>query len=143
MAVTLPPDENGPGWSVFFEPVSAVHVDAAPSVCSGQNSTMARTPIHPGEVLSEALEALGVSPIELSRQIRVPANCISRIINGKRAILGDTALHLAHWFGSRPQFWMNLQARCDVRLPEQQAGTEIRRLPTKPGQPEAEHRRPG
>jgi addiction module HigA family antidote len=102
---------------------------------------MARTPIHPGEVLAEELEELGVSPTELSRQIRVPANRISQIINGKRAITGDTALRLAHWFGSSPQFWMNLQALYDVRLAEQQAGTEIRSLPTKPGKSKADHPR--
>ncbi|KAA0219069.1 MAG: addiction module antidote protein, HigA family [Lautropia sp.] len=57
---------------------------------------MAPTAIHPGEILAEELEELGVSPTELSRQIRVPANRISQIINGKRAITGDTALRLAH-----------------------------------------------
>ena len=79
---------------------------------------MARTPIHPGEVLAGELEELAVSPTEQSRQIRVPANRISQIINGKRAITGDTALRLAHWFGSNPQFWMNLQALCDLRVTE-------------------------
>ena len=103
---------------------------------------MARTPIHPGEVIAEELEELSVSPTELSRQIRVPANRISQIINGKRAITGDTALRLAHWFGTSPQFWMNLQALHDVRLAERQAGTEIRSLPTKPGKPEAAHPNP-
>ena len=77
---------------------------------------MARTPIHPGEILADELEELGVSPTELSRQIRVPANRISQIINGKRSITGDTALRLAHWFGTSPQFWMNLQALYDVRM---------------------------
>jgi antitoxin HigA-1 len=57
---------------------------------------MARTPLHPGEILADELEELGVSPTELARQIRVPANRISQIINGKRAITGDTA-RLAHW----------------------------------------------
>ena len=103
---------------------------------------MARTPIHPGEVLAEELEELGVSPTELSRQIRVPANRISQIINGKRAVTGDTALRLAHWFGSSPQFWMNLQALHDVRLADQKAGTEIRSLSTKPVKPETDHPRP-
>ena len=93
---------------------------------------MARTPIHPGEVLADELEELGVSPTELSRQIRVPANRISQIINGKRSITGDTALRLAHWFGTSPQFWMNLQALYDVRMAEEDAGTEIKTLPTKP-----------
>lgn len=101
---------------------------------------MARTPIHPGEILADELEELGVSPTELSRQIRVPANRISQIINGKRSITGDTALRLAHWFGTSPQFWMNLQALYDVRIAEEDAGTEIKTLPTKsekspPGQP--------
>lgn len=103
---------------------------------------MARTPIHPGEILAEELEELGVSPTELSRQIRVPANRISQIINGKRAVTGDTALRLAHWFGTSPQFWMNLQALYDVRLAEQQAGKEIKSLPTKPARSKTHHSRP-
>ena len=93
---------------------------------------MARTPIHPGEILAEELAELGVTPTELARQIRVPANRISQIVNGKRAITGDTALRLAHWFGTNPQFWMNLQALYDVRMAEQAAGGEIKTLPTKP-----------
>lgn len=93
---------------------------------------MARTPIHPGEILADELDELGVSPTELARQIRVPANRISQIIHGKRAITGDTALRLAHWFGSSPQFWMNLQGLYDVRLAEKEAGAEIKGLPRKP-----------
>lgn len=102
---------------------------------------MARTPIHPGEILAEELEELGVSPTELSRQIRVPANRVSQIINGKRAVTGDTALRLAHWFGTSPQFWMNLQALYDVRLAEQQAGPEIKNLPTRPARSKTHHPR--
>jgi addiction module HigA family antidote len=93
---------------------------------------MARTPIHPGEILADELAQLGVSPTELSRQVRVPANRISQIINGKRSITGDTALRLAHWFGTSPQFWMNLQALHDVRIAERESGEEIKALPTKP-----------
>lgn len=103
---------------------------------------MSRTPIHPGEILADELEEIDVSPTELSRQIRVPANRISQIINGKRSITGDTALRLAHWFGTSPQFWMNLQALYDVRMAEQEAGTEIRTLPTKPGRSGSAHRHP-
>ena len=103
---------------------------------------MARTPIHPGEILAEKLDELGVSPTELSRQIRVPANRISQIINGKRAVTGDTALRLAHWFGTSPQFWMNLQALYEVRVAEQEAGTEIKTLPTKPAKSRTDHPRP-
>jgi antitoxin HigA-1 len=93
---------------------------------------MARTPIHPGEILADELATLGISRTELARQIRVPPNRISQIINGKRAITGDTALRLAHWFGSSPQLWMNLQALYDVRLAEREAGVEIKCLPRKP-----------
>lgn len=96
---------------------------------------MASTSVHPGETLADELEELGVSPTELSRQVRVPANRICQIINGKRSITGDTALRLAHWFGTSPQFWMNLQALYDVRIAEEDAGTEIKTLPTKPGKP--------
>jgi antitoxin HigA-1 len=96
-----------------------------------RNLTMARAPIHPGEILADELDELRVSPTELSRQIRVPANRISQIINGKRAITGDTALRLAHWFGTSPQFWMSLQSLYDVRLAEQECGTKIKELPTK------------
>ena len=103
---------------------------------------MARTPIHPGEVLAEELEQLGISPTELSRQIRVPANRVSQIINGKRAITGDTAMRLAHWFGTSPHFWMNLQALYDVRLAEQEAGTKIKSLPTRPGKPKSDRSPP-
>ena len=99
---------------------------------------MARTPIPPGEILADELEELGFTATELARQIRVPPNRISQIINAKRAISGDTALRLAHWFGTSPQFWMNLQALYDVRLAEQKAGSEIKSLPTKP---EERHRR--
>jgi len=71
---------------------------------------MARPAIHPGEVLAEELEELGVSPTELSRQLCVPPNRITQIIQGKRSITGDTALRLGHWFGTSPQFWLNLHA---------------------------------
>ena len=92
---------------------------------------MPRTPIHPGEVLADELAELGVTPTELARQIRVPANRISQIVNGRRCITGDTALRLGHWFAMSPQFWLNLQAAYDLRLAEQRAGRSIARLPTR------------
>jgi len=92
---------------------------------------MPRPAVHPGKVLAEELEALGVSPTELSRQISVPPNRISQIINGKRSITGDTALRLAHWFKTTPEFWLNLQAAYDIRLAEQSSGKIIKHLPTK------------
>lgn len=87
---------------------------------------------HPGEVLAQQLEAVGVSPTELARQLDVPANRITQIINGKRGITGDSALRLGHWFGNQPEFWMSLQARYDLELAEAEAGRAIRSLPTGP-----------
>lgn len=92
---------------------------------------MKRTAIHPGEVLADELEEIGVSPTELARQLAVPANRISQIIKGKRAITGDTALRLGHWLGVSPQFWLNLQSAYDLRIAESQSGAEVRKLPTR------------
>jgi antitoxin HigA-1 len=90
-----------------------------------------RTAIHPGDVLADELEEIGMSPTELARQLSVPANRISQIIKGKRAITGDTALRLGHWLGMSPQFWLNLQSAYDLRMAESQAGAEVRKLPTR------------
>ena len=67
--------------------------------------------VHPGHVLKDELEELGVTPTEFARQIEVPPNRVSQIIGGKRSITGDTALRLGHWFGTDPQFWLNLQSQ--------------------------------
>ncbi|MBL8904142.1 MAG: HigA family addiction module antidote protein [Rhizobiales bacterium] len=72
-----------------------------------------------------------MSASALARQIKVPPNRISQIIQGKRAITGDTALRLGHWFGTNPQFWLNLQSQYDLRLAEAEAGKEVRKLPTR------------
>lgn len=87
---------------------------------------------HPGEILAQQLEAVGVSPTELARQLGVPANRITQIINGKRGISGDSALRLSHWFGNQPEFWMSLQARYDLGIAEAEAGNAIKSLPTAP-----------
>ncbi len=92
---------------------------------------MSRPAIHPGEVLADELAEIDVSPTELARQLAVPPNRISQIIQGKRAISGDTALRLGHWFGTSPQFWLNLQGAYDLRMAEKLAGAEIRKLPTR------------
>jgi antitoxin HigA-1 len=91
---------------------------------------MARAPIHPGEHLAEELKELHMSAAELSRQLKVPTNRITGILNGQRAITGDTALRLAHFFGTSAQFWLNLQALYEVRLAERKAGKTIKALPT-------------
>ena len=92
---------------------------------------MTRPAIHPGEILSDELTEIGVSPTELARQLRVPANRITQIVQGRRAITGDTALRLGHWFGTSAQFWLNLQSSYDIRLAEKTAGAAIRRLPKR------------
>ena len=92
---------------------------------------MPRTPIHPGEHLAEELRELGVSAAELSRQIDVPVNRITGIIHGQRGITADTALRLGHWFGTSPQFWMNLQQNYELRLAESQVGAKIAVLPRR------------
>jgi addiction module HigA family antidote len=92
---------------------------------------MASTVDHPGLFLARELETLGVSPTELARQLKVPANRFSQIINGKRSITGDSALRLAHWFGNTPDFWMNLQAQYDLRVATLEVGREVRALPTR------------
>jgi antitoxin HigA-1 len=91
---------------------------------------MAITAIHPGEHLAEELEALDMSATELARQLKVPTNRITGILNRQRAITGDTALRLGHFFGTNPQFWLNLQSLYELRLAEQKAGKAIRVLPT-------------
>jgi len=94
---------------------------------------MARSPIHPGEILADELQEIGVTPTELSRQIDVPANRVTQIIHGRRGITGDTALRLGHWFGTSAQFWLNLQSAYDIRVAQEKAGREIARLPVRTG----------
>jgi addiction module HigA family antidote len=94
-----------------------------------------RTPIHPGEHLAEELRELGLSAAELSRQIDVPVNRITGIIHGQRGITADTALRLGHWFGTSPQFWMNLQQNYELRLAESQIGAKIAVLPRRATRP--------
>jgi antitoxin HigA-1 len=90
---------------------------------------MAITAIHPGEHLAEELEALDMSAAELARKLAVPTNRVTQILNGTRAITGDTALRLAHFFGTSAQFWLNLQSLYDLRLAEEKAGRSIKGLP--------------
>jgi addiction module HigA family antidote len=94
---------------------------------------MARMAIHPGEILAEDLQALEMSAAELSRQIQVPTNRITAILKGQRAITGDTALRLGHFFGTSAEFWLNLQKLYELRLAEEKAGRQIRGLPRLPG----------
>lgn len=85
--------------------------------------------IHPGEHLSEELQALDMSAAALARMMGVPTNRITQILNGTRSITGDTALRLGHFFGTSAQFWLNLQGLYDLRIAEQRAGKSIQALP--------------
>ncbi len=91
---------------------------------------MALPAIHPGEHLAEELKELDMSATALAQQLGVPTNRITGILNGQRAVTGDTALRLAHFFGSSAEFWLNLQKLYELRLAEEKAGTAIRTLPT-------------
>jgi antitoxin HigA-1 len=89
---------------------------------------MARTPIHPGEILADELKEIGISSTELARRLDVPANRISQILAGKRTISADTALRLARYFGTSPDLLMNLQKTYDLDLVRQQRGKVINRI---------------
>ncbi len=87
--------------------------------------------VHPGDVLKDEIEELNLSVSELARQIGVPANRLSQIIRGRRAVTGDTALRLGHWFGMNPQFWMNLQTSHDLAQAHAAVGASVELLPTR------------
>ena len=91
---------------------------------------MAPDAIHPGEHLAEELRAAGMSASELAREIKVPTNRVTGILNGQRGITGDTALRLAHFFGTSAEFWVNLQSLHDLHVAEAKTGKIIERLPT-------------
>ena len=91
---------------------------------------MGRSAIHPGEHLAEQLEELDMSAAELARQLKVPTNRVTEILKGQRAVTGDTALRLGHFFGTSAEFWMNLQKLYELRLAEEKSGRAIRDLPT-------------
>ena len=80
--------------------------------------------------MAEELDALGIRAAELARRLEVPTNRVTSILNGHRAISGDTALRLAHFFGTTPQFWLNLQSLYEIRLAEEKSGRAIKKLPS-------------
>jgi addiction module HigA family antidote len=88
---------------------------------------MTRPAIHPGEILADEIQELGISAAELARRLHVPTNRITEIINGKRAITADTALRLGHWFGTGPELWINLQKSYELRLAQEQTGEKIKK----------------
>ena len=89
---------------------------------------MARNPIHPGEILADELEEIGITAAELSRQIDVPPNRISQIVRGMRDITADTALRLGKFFGTGPEFWMNLQKAYELDKAKAEIGSKIKKI---------------
>jgi antitoxin HigA-1 len=87
------------------------------------------TPIHPGVHLAEELKELNMSATKLAENLSVPPNRITQIIHGTRGITGDTALRLGHFFGTTPEFWINLQSLYDLRIAQRETGKLIRSLP--------------
>jgi addiction module HigA family antidote len=83
-----------------------------------------RTPIHPGEILAEELDALHMSANQLAGYLKVPANRISQVLRGQRAVTADTARRLARFFGTTPQYWMNLQMLFEIDRDRLEEGKE-------------------
>ena len=91
---------------------------------------MAVPAIHPGEHLAEELNELGMSAADLALQLKIPSECVTEILDGRESITGDLALRLAHFFGTSPEFWLNLQKLYELRLAEEEMGTLVETLPT-------------
>ncbi len=92
---------------------------------------MARSLIHPGEHLADVIEAAGITAAQLARDIKVPANRVTSILHGTRAITADTALRLARYFDTSAAFWMNLQQIYELRRAEQENGDAINAIPRR------------
>ena len=90
---------------------------------------MARTPIHPGEILADELAEIGLSAKKLADVIEVPPNRLYQLLAGKRNVTADTALRLGQYFGMSADFWMSLQSAYELDLARQQVAKAIRRIP--------------
>lgn len=86
-----------------------------------------RIPIHPGEILGEELDELGLSATDLAGILAVPVAHITEILNGQERVTGEFAMRLSRWLGTSPQFWLNLQNSYELRLAAQTVGEEIER----------------
>ena len=83
-------------------------------------------PVHPGEILAEELEELGLSANALAKALDVPTNRVTAILKGQRGVSADTALRLARYFGTTPQLWQNLQKAFELRVAEIESGSQIK-----------------
>lgn len=97
-----------------------------PKTSKSHTTTSKLPPVHPGEILRETLDDLGISMNRLAQDICVPANRISAIVAGQRGITGETALRLARYFGTTPDYWMNLQAHYDLERARDQWQEKVR-----------------
>jgi addiction module HigA family antidote len=86
-----------------------------------------RPPIHPGRILKRELEEAGLSANAAALALRIPANRLTEIVNGKRSISADTALRLGRFFGTSAQMWMNLQSQYELQVAEDQSAVKIKR----------------
>ena len=110
--------------SIAIEDVAAGRVDFADIVDPSKTGRL--PPLHPGEVLREEfLEPLGMSAYALAKALFVPLNRITAILAGERAISADTALRLGRFFGTTPEFWINLQGTYDLEVTRLEHGDEI------------------
>src|SRR5260370_37915803 len=92
---------------------------------------MARTPIHPGEILADELEEICLTAKKLADVIQVPPNRLYQLLAGKRSMTADTALLLSQYFGMSADFWMNLQTAYELDLARQQSGKAIQPSPKR------------
>jgi len=87
-----------------------------------------KDPIHPGEILGDELAEIGMTAIELGKRLDVPNNRLYQIIKGKRVITADTALRLGQFFGTGPEFWMNLQKAYELDVGRQKIGAQLKHI---------------
>ncbi|MCP5244225.1 HigA family addiction module antitoxin [Nitrosomonas aestuarii] len=87
-------------------------------------------PIHPGEILADELEFIGINAGELAKKIDVPKNRIYQIVNGERSVTADTALRLGKFFGTGPRIWLNLQKAYELDVASKQIGNALKDIAT-------------
>jgi addiction module HigA family antidote len=97
---------------------------------------MARTPIHPGEILSDEIQEIGMTARKLADILEVPPNRLYQILAGKRNMTADTALRLGRYFGMTADFWMNLQSAYELDVARNENGKAIDRIPRRQTDPQ-------
>ena len=89
------------------------------------NAVNGMRPVHPGEILRDELDALGLSATALAKELDLPVSRITAILHGRRGVTANTALRLARYFGTTPQVWLNLQETYELRRAEIESGRKI------------------